>query len=85
MTNQHSPDRKGLGEYCPRPMIRMSEAQYRRFLLDVAEARDDARRASRTPSQYVRCALGLEPWPGGTKAAKRGTNDALTESDKDTK
>jgi hypothetical protein len=82
MTNQFSPDRKGLGEYCPRPMIRMSEEQYEKFLADAAAARADPRKASQTPSQYARCKLGLEPWPGNTKTRKRDTIDALSESDK---
>ena len=56
MPNQYSKDKLGLGEYCPRPQIRMSEEQYEQFLADV--------KASKlSPSRYVRCKLGLEPWP----------------------
>ena len=56
MTNQYSEDRRGLGEYCPRPQIRMSEEQYKQFQLDV-------KTSGLSAGRYVRCKLGLEPWP----------------------
>jgi hypothetical protein len=56
MANQYSEDQKGLGEYCPRPMIRMSEEQFKQFCAD-------AQKAGLNQSHYARCKLGLEPWP----------------------
>jgi hypothetical protein len=56
VTNQYSKDKRGFGEYCPRPQFRMTEEQYKKFLSDVKESKLEK-------SQYVRCKLGLEPWP----------------------
>jgi len=38
MANQYSDDKRGLGEYCPRLVIRLTEAQYKRIMADAAAA-----------------------------------------------
>jgi len=56
MANQYSDDKRGLGEYCPRVVVRLSEQQSAQLQADAAAAKLPAAR-------YLRCRAGLEPWP----------------------
>lgn len=54
--NQYTKNPRGLGEYCPRYVVRVSETQ------DSA-LRSGAKAAGLPVATYLRCCAFLEPWP----------------------
>ena len=61
MANQYSDDKRGLGEYCPRVVVRLSEQQ-------SAQLQADAAAANLPVARYLRCKAGLEGWPAEKQA-----------------